>query len=198
MKLGDLLTEHNTLAAARAEHDARMAALPQSADAYQAVLPADFKLPEGWAINADDPAMAEWRKFCFEHKLSQDQFSAGIALDARQKLAQRDLVEQAVKKRDEALGQNGAVRINDLQQWMNSLAGEKTAQQLHSLLVTPEIVDFFEKTKTALSSQGVTSFNQTGRVENTSGVPEDFSKWSFEQQRAWQYANSPAQRGRAA
>jgi hypothetical protein len=172
-------------------HDARAAAVPQSADRYETALPADFSLPEGWAIDASDPTWKAGKDFAHKAGLSQDQFAglAQIYVEAQIDALQREetSITAALKARDAALGPNGPARVDALNAWFKATAAsDRVVDQLSKTLWTPDIVAHFEKIQQQLTSQGVVGFRQDGRTAGrTDGKPEGWEQMSALDQRTW-------------
>jgi hypothetical protein len=176
-------------------HDTRAALVPQTADAYQTALPADFKLPEGWYIDDADPTWRAGKDFAHKAGLSQDQFAglAQIYVEAQIDALQREetSIAAALKARDAALGPNGPARVDALNAWFKGMAdNDRVARQLAQTLWTPDIVGFFEKIQLALANQGTVSFRQDGRTQGrTDGKPEGWEQMSALDRRTWNLAN---------
>jgi hypothetical protein len=155
----------------------------------------DFHLPDGWQVNAEDPTWKAGKEFAHKNGLSQDQF-AGIArlyIQAQIDAHSRDetVLTAQLKARDEALGANGAARVDALNSWFRSMAEPKVADQLSKTLWTPDIVGFYEKIQHQLTNQGTVSFRQDGRKDGgrTDGRPEGWEQMSALDQRTWNLAN---------
>ena len=164
-------------------HDTRAAAVPQTADAYETALPADFSLPEGWAIDTSDPTWRAGKDFAHKAGLSHDQFAglAKIYVEAQIGANQREetAIAGALQARDAALGPNGAARVDALNTWFRGMAEPKVAAQLSKTLWTPDIVGFFEKIQRDLTNQGTVGFRQDGRVASrTDGQPASLRRAS--------------------
>lgn len=199
VKVKDFAAEVKTLSELKAAEDARKASLPKDAAGYKAELPKDFKFPDGWEINAADPRWEMGRKIALENGWSQDQFSKAATIMVADDLAKQEALKEAIGKRDAALGQNGPQRVDALNKSVlaaaNQLYGEKgvsVAQQVASMFVTPDIIGFLEKVMNDRASQGVASFNGTGRgdaVGRTDGRPEGYAGWSALDQRTYDLQN---------
>jgi hypothetical protein len=178
----------------KADADAHAAQVPLTADSYTTTLPADFKLPEGWSINEADPTWMAGKEFAKANSLTQDQFAGLAKLYVEQQIAAHDRNEAeiagALKTRDEALGANGAARVDALNTWFKGTFGDKVGAQLGQTLFTPDIVGAFEKIQRDLTNQGAVGFRQDGRVEaRTDGRPEGWEQMSALDQRTWNLAN---------
>lgn len=201
----DALQERFTKLSAfeKAEAD-RAAALPEKADDY-GFLPDDYKPPEGVQIDKDAPVWNLAREFAKENGWTKEQFAKNadffIRAQAESFKAQQNLITEAMKARDAALGENGAARIDGVLKGFEAIAGGDDAAkqlvgtQLKYWLNTPEQVVFAEKLLKALSDQGVTSFSASGRGGGDGEkLPDGYETMTFEQK--W---NAMVQnRGRAA
>ena len=101
----------------------------------------DFHLPDGWQVNAEDPTWKAGKEFAHKNGLSQDQF-AGIArlyIQAQIDAHSRDetVLTAQLKARDEALGANGAARVDALNTWLKAVAEPRVADQLSKTLLVP-------------------------------------------------------------
>ncbi|SDQ99571.1 hypothetical protein SAMN05519103_00345 [Rhizobiales bacterium GAS113] len=178
---------------------ARAALVPESPDKYTVALPADFKLPDGWQVNADDPAWKAGREFAHKAGLSQDQFAglARIYVENQIASAERDnaAIADMVKARDTALGANGPARVDAVNNWFKAAFDQKVADQLSKTLFTPDIVSAFEKIQLALTNQGTQAFRQDGRTQGRSdGKPEGWESWSAIDRRTWDLQQQDAKR----
>lgn len=190
LKAADLalrMTEYGELKAAA---EARRAAIPATADLYQPALPEGVKLPDGYAINPNDPRLPGLRELAHKEGWSQQQFSQVIALDmqrAQKEDADRNALITA--ERDK-LGTNAPARIDAVQNWVAGTAeSPEVAKQVNSMMVTASIVRHFERLQKALTSQGVDQL-RTGHREGQPDPNADFHKQSFPEQRMAQYARN--------
>lgn len=202
VKTDALIKSFGELSALKADLDAKTALVPATADAYALELPKDYKLPEGWVLDAESPAFKAGREFAKANGLSQEQFSglARVYVDAQvaERTANEKLITEATTARDKALGTNGPARVEALNRWFTSAFGDQVGKQLGNTLFTPDIVGAFEKLMTATVSQGLTSFVQTGRTGGRSdGKPENWDQMSPVDRRAYYHQqNLDAAKGR--
>lgn len=174
---------------AKKADDERRAALPKTAAEYKTELSADFELPDGWEIAANDPRWAAAKEIAHKHGLSQEALSAFATAAIKNDIAHHDALTEAAKARDASLGANGGARIEALNTFFKGAFGDKVGAQLSTTLFSKDIVEAFEKMQGALASQGVTSFSGIGRQgEPPAGQIQGYEKMSFEQRRAAQDA----------
>lgn len=118
VKLPDLVKDFGPLATLKAEHDARMAAVPAKSDDYKLDLAKDYKLPDGvkWEWDEKNPLLAQAREFAKASGLSQDQFSALTTMFVSAKVGDKLAMDKMMSEGDAAeklkLGANATVRID--------------------------------------------------------------------------------------
>lgn len=200
-KIDELGKSFKELSDFKAATEAQKAALPDAAEKYEVKLPDEFQMPDGWTVNADDPAWKAGREFAHKNGLSQEQFSSMAALYIEQQIAAKTandaLVTQAVAARDKALGSNGAQRVDALNTWFKAEFGEQVGTQLGHALFTPEIVGAFEQIQKTLVTQGISGFaggsgrQQEGRAD---GKPENWDSMSAVDRRTWNLQQAAEQK----
>lgn len=144
--------DFNALVAFKAEHDANLAQVPDSADKYEVKLPQDFKLPDGFKlpegqeaiIDADDPRVAAAREYAHANKFSQAQFEGLIALGAQADIAEMSRLSTAVEEQRTQLGSKAQERINAVTTWLGAKLGGELADALVPLMYTSKSVQAFE------------------------------------------------------
>lgn len=175
----------------RAAEESRLLALPKSPDEYKLDLPKEWKAPEGveFQLDANDPLFKQARDFAHRNKLSQDEFSAGIALLASSKVADAATIKTAREAEIAKLGTNGPARVTAITTWMDA----KGYGALKPMLVTADMVSTFEKLMR--DTQGGSSFSQQHRDTPANGTKiEGYDKMNFAQRRAAQDAAAAAKR----
>jgi len=194
LKTADWAKSYEELRQAKAEIDARKAQIPAQADLYKPELPKDLKIPEGMGeVNPDDPLYLAVRQMAHEEGWTQGQFTRAIGEYAKIEAAKHEALQAAVKQRDEALGANGAQRVDALNKRFVAAFGEDVGKQFSQTLFTPAIITGFEKVFEALSRQGVQKFSAIGReaVEGrTDGRPDNWNDMSAMDRRHWNLTNS--------
>ncbi|HMI40756.1 MAG TPA: hypothetical protein VK485_05955 [Sphingomicrobium sp.] len=179
---GEDLKKHFDAEAARGD-------TPAEAKDYKTTLPEGFKAPEGaelpagYEFNEADPFLQAFRKIAKDTGMSQKQFSAALSVEA----TRAGFVQSQLRARDAALGENAQTRLGDLATWMDASFDQKTSGQLKAVLYSPEVVKAFESMKKSLTSQGVGSFNASGREapEANDGKPAEWGKMSNVDKRTW-------------
>lgn len=156
---GDYKSERvKQLAESDASERARRDGLPKSAAEYKPDLPADVKLPEGAKINVEDPRFKALQETAHAEGWSQKAFSKAIALEVQRVTTEAATISAAIKARDEALGPNGTARVDAITAFAKTIApDDKVAGELAKMLVTPGIIETFERIQAALGAQGITA-----------------------------------------
>lgn len=139
--------DFNALIARDAEHSARIAQVPESADKYEFKLPHDFKFPDGIEvkdgeipINADDPRVAAARDFALANQFSQAQFEGLVAMGVNLDLAEQAALKGALAKEAEKLGARGNDRIAAVKAWVGAkLPGDQAEALLGALYNAKQI-----------------------------------------------------------
>lgn len=190
VKLEDLVKSQAELSAFKAEADKRAGLVPESADKYEAVLPKDFNLPDGWVINPEKPLWKAGREFAKANGLTQEQFSGLAKLYVEGQIAEKAQSDgelaAMVAARDKALGANGPSRVEALNNWFGANFDEKVAKQLSQTLFTPDIVSAFERIQLAMTTQGIVNLSDGGRAQGRNdGRPENWETMSAVDRRTW-------------
>lgn len=163
VKTAEFTTHIGELAALKAQQDARLAALPKDAAGYEFKLPADFKAPDGWALDEKHTLLAPWRAYAHKHQLSQDQFSAGVQMMAEAQIASNAASKAAYDAELKKLGATATMRVTASQTWLSSIVGAEQASRLLGLLETAGDFEAIEKLQLASSNQGAARPNGNGR-----------------------------------
>ena len=169
----------------------RKLTLPQTEDAYQVALPADFTPPQGveFKFNPNDPAIPLARKFAKEAGLTQDQFSKLTGVWAQAKIAEEMTVRSAIASELSKLGASGTPRVTAVQQFLNAKLGADLGAALNSNLFTAKQVLAFEKLIDVFTTQGASSpANGRTPAGTPAGKIEGYENMTFEQRRAAQEA----------
>jgi hypothetical protein len=196
VKFEDLGREIAGLRTIRAEREAMRAGVPEKPDGYAIALPADFKMPDGveFSVAEDDPVVPLVREFAHKHGLSQEALSELVAVKARADLAQGEQVKAMLGRQIEALGPNGANRINAVQDWLSGRLGE-SGQHLVGSLVTAAQVQAYEALMRQFSGAGVPPLNRSGFEQKSAISDEDYAAMSpYERVNAARKANAASAR----
>ena len=193
VKFPELLAKFNELGAAKAEADARKAAVPEKADGYQLVMPEDFKLPEGWELKPGDPMTVAAREFAHKSGLTQAEFSQLSKIYVQQEIARNDEMIAANKASIAALGANGTQRVTEVLSFIDKTAASpEAARQVKAMLVSKEAVEWAEGLMKSASASGP-GFTARGREEGRKdGRPDSYDKWSAIDRRTFDLAQLPA------
>lgn len=173
----------------------RKADTPEKPTDYGFELPADYKLPDNTSIDKESPLWDALRDRAHKHGLTRAEFreTAAEFVNAMA-TAQKKAVEAFKTQQSELfkqLGDNGSARVEALEKWMKGAFGEQVGGQLRQAIFTPDIAKAFEQIQRALTDQGVTSFNQSGREAGRGdGKPEGWDTMSALDKRHWQLEQS--------
>lgn len=171
----------------RSAEESRRLTLPQSPDAYELKLPADFKPPEGveFKFNVDDPLLARAREFAQKRGLDQEGFSEMLSLYAAVQVQDAATIQAAKQAEIQKLGVNGPARVDAVQRWLKSVGGEDAAALVGVLDYAPVAgtVKALEGLMKKFSSQGSGSFNHSHREQPEAGKIAGYEGMSFEQKR---------------
>lgn len=184
MKDEAALSAHfNQILARDAAAQSKVLSLPQTADAYKAELPADFKAPEGvpFSFNEADPLLAQARTIAHELGIPQEGFSKLLGLYAGAQVQTAQQVAAAKNAEVAKLGATGPARIDALDTFFKSYLGEAEGKTLMSRMFTAGDVAVAEKLVAKISNQGGAQFRQTGREPPTQQgkvSEEQFAKMS--------------------
>lgn len=148
-KTGFKAQDYNDLVAFKADRDAALAQVPDSADKYEAKLPATFKMPEGvkeedFAFDANDPRISLLREVAHSKQWSQADFEevlvAGINMDIAQN---KEMAEAAAGERDK-LGSRAKDRVTAVTTFLDAKIGPELAGSLRGMMFTAKQVEAFE------------------------------------------------------
>jgi hypothetical protein len=194
IKVGDAEfteTELQELAAFKATEAVRKMALPPAPENYELMLPADLALPEGvsFEFQTEDPILGpvikQAQAFAHANGFTQDQFSGMMGLYAASQAHEQATLRSYHAAEVTKLGPAGSARVDAVTTWMNATVGADHAKALQSMLVTAKIVEGFEKL--IQKSIGGGGFSQQHRESQQIGpTGEEFSSWSFAEQREFQ------------
>ena len=189
--------------ASHAERQVTQASLPKDPNGYEVRLPQNFTPPEGmeFQINANDPALAEFRALAHRRGLDQSAFEEALGVFASTKVAELQRTNAA---RDAERGKLGAAvdqRIQNIETWLTARVGDKANVMVATLKQYPvaATVEALEGLMRAFSSQGSHGVTQSGREgqEDPGKIP-GYENMSFTQKRAAQMQQAfggPSSRG---
>jgi hypothetical protein len=162
--------------------------VPAQPDLYKPDLPKDLKLPVEMEIKTSDPLYLAVRDMAHAKGWTQDDFSQAIGAYAKIEADKHQAIQNAIKARDEALGQNGPQRVEELNKWFAATFGPEVGAQFRETLYTTGIIKGFEQVKDALTRQGVKTFSGLGReaVEGRGdGLPDNWDRLDSTSKREW-------------
>lgn len=162
VKTQEFATHIGELAAIKAQHDARVAALPKDAAGYQIAPPEDFKIPEGWALDENHPLAAPVRAIAHKHQLPQEAVSDFVQAYSEAQIAAKKRDDEARAAEVAKLGTNGTQRVTASMTFWKSFGGEHGAGLFDHELTAGQY-EVLEKAQAAISSQGGAAYNNSGR-----------------------------------
>lgn len=143
------------------ELDGRRGALPKSAAEYKPDLPDGVKLPEGAKIDLEDGRFKALQEIAHTEGWTQKAFSKALGIELKRVQDHDATIAAAIKTRNEALGPNGASRVDAITMFARTIAPtDRAADDIAKMLVTPGIIETFERIQTALGSQGIAALSR--------------------------------------
>lgn len=139
LKSGDLVEAFRTM---KAEQEARLADVPKEGESYDLALPADFKVPEGLAveIKADDPLWADFQQIARDAGLPKGEFGKFVGAFAKYQIAQQEADVAAYVEGKASLGANADTRIKAVEDFLKANLPATHAEALgHSLVQSPAL-----------------------------------------------------------
>ncbi len=143
LKVGDLVSELRDLQTKAAE---RAEGVPAEGEAYDLALPADFAVPEGYAveIKADDPLWADFQTIAREAGLPKGDFGKFVGAFARYQIAAQQADVEAFVSEKAALGANADTRITAAESYLKANLPTKQAEALGRALISADGVQALE------------------------------------------------------
>jgi hypothetical protein len=168
-------TEIADLLKFKGETELRKAAVPGDPSGYKIEMPADTVMPPGfeWKFNEADPALAVARNWAHKNGLTQPQFAELLGQYAAMEAGKEAQFRNSMKGEVDKLGVNGPVRITALQTWLRGTIGDDLTKSLTAGLFSERQVSALEKLALKFANQGVASFRQDGREQQTRGYSEE-------------------------
>ncbi|WP_407976104.1 hypothetical protein ACJKIH_03000 [Brucella pseudogrignonensis] len=141
--------DYNDLVAFKADRDAALAQVPDSADKYEAKLPATFKIPEGvkeedFAFDANDPRISLLREVAHSKQWSQADFEEVLAAGINMDIAQNKEMAEAAAGEREKLGSRAKDRVTAVTTFLDAKIGKDLAGSLRGMMFTAKQVEAFE------------------------------------------------------
>lgn len=143
--------------------EARKAALPKDPTGYEFKLPAEAKLPDGFALDDKHALVQPWRDYALANGLTQDQFALGVKMWTDHQVKEETDFRQFKADQRKALGANGDARATALRTWLTGITGEDISKQMMDLAVSKPQFEALEKIMTAFTSQGGSTYRGSGR-----------------------------------
>jgi hypothetical protein len=150
----------------QAQEDLRRATVPQTAEAYEAKLPADLKLPGGqqFRIDASDPSLVPARNLAHSKGWSQQDFSDALGIFASHLAGQEFQLAERSRAELAKVGANAPQRVDAAGRWLDGFLGTADAAPVKATMVTNSHLVFIEKIMKQFETQGVGSFSQSHRA----------------------------------
>jgi len=141
--------DYNDLVAFKADRDAALAQVPDSADKYEARLPATFKLPEGvaegeYTLDTNDSRISLLREVAHSKQWSQADFEQVLAMGIEMDIAQGKEMAEAAAGEREKLGSRAKERVTAVTTFLEAKIGKELAGTLRGMLFTAKQVEAFE------------------------------------------------------
>lgn len=189
--------EHVNAQTARiAAEESKRLTLPQTPEAYQAALPADFKAPEGikFEFEQNDPLLAQAKAIAHELGIPQEGFSRLLGLYAGARVGEAAQVATARTAEVAKLGPTGPARVDAIGTFFKATLGESEGAQLLSRLFTASDVQIAEKLVAKFASQGAGGFSQQHRDVTAAGkvTAEQYEKMSYSEKKDYAAKHSQA------
>jgi hypothetical protein len=150
LQIGEMLLSQDdirTLMQTKAEADLRRTQIPATAEAYEAKLPEAFKIPEGMTFHfdANNPALADARRWAHANGLSQQQFGELLSFYASTQVADHQMMSAAAQKQLEFLGPNATARVSAIETFIRGFAGDALGGALRQSIFSAKQVLAWEK-----------------------------------------------------
>jgi hypothetical protein len=169
----------------QAQEDLRRATVPASAEAYEAKLPADLKLPAGqqYKFDVNDPSLVAARNLAHAKGWSQQDFSEALGIFASHIAGQEAQIAERSRAEIAKAGVNAPQRVDAVGKWITAEVGEADARPIRATIVTDAHLRFYERLMQKAETQGVGSFSQSHRAAPEDNKIPGYENMSFEQRR---------------
>lgn len=144
LKAGDLAVAYRDLAAA---NTARLADVPAADASYDLALPADFKVPDGFAveIKADDPLWADVAEIGKAEGITKAAHAKLVGAFAKYQIASQEADVSAFVAEKTKLGANADVRIKAAETYLGANLRADEAEALGGALISEAGVRALER-----------------------------------------------------
>lgn len=159
LKAGDLAVAYRDMKAA---NEARLADVPAADASYDLALPADFVVPEGFAVEIakDDPLWADFQSIARDAGLPKGEFGKFIGAFAKYQIAAQQADVDTFVAEKTKLGANADTRIKAAETYLGANLKADEAQALGGALTSEAGVRALERL-IALKSGPVAATNTT-------------------------------------
>jgi transcriptional regulator with XRE-family HTH domain len=177
--------EIETMMQRQAQEDLRAATRPASAEAYEAKLPADLKLPGGqtYTFDQNDPSLIAARNLAHAKGWSQQDFSEALGIFASHIAGQEAQLAERARAEIAKAGANAPQRVDAVGKWLDGFMGTKDAAPIRATICTESHLRFMEAVMSKITSQGVPNFSTSHRVPPDDAKIPGYENMSFEQRR---------------
>lgn len=148
-----------------AAEDVKALSRPQTPEAFELKLPAEFVPPVGiqFTIDETNQIYSQARAWALKHGLTQEAFSEGLALIAGDRVGTAQQNETARQAEIAKLGPAAVARVTAVETWLAGQIGGSEARQLMTRLALATDIQHFEKLVTKVTRQGAAPFSAGGR-----------------------------------
>jgi hypothetical protein len=169
----------------QAQDDLRAATRPASAEAYEAKLPADMKLPGDmtYAFDQNDPSLIAARNLAFDRGWSQRDFSDALGIFASHIAGEQAVLAERSRAEVAKAGVSAPARVDAVSRFIRAEMGDDAAKPILATIVTHSHLQFYEKIMNKIASQGAASFSQSHRAAPENSPIPGYENMSFEQKR---------------
>jgi hypothetical protein len=179
----------------QSREDLRRATIPPSAEAYEAKLPDNLKLPgnQQFRVDANDPSFVAARNLAHAKGWSQQDFSEALGIFASHIAGQEAQLAERSRAEIAKAGVNAPQRVDAVTRWIRGEVGDTDAKPIISTIVTDAHLRFYERMMQKAEQH--IGFSQKHRVapDADSRIP-GYEGMSFEQRRFAQDQMNAARR----
>jgi hypothetical protein len=204
IRVGDVeytQAELREMAAFKAESDLRKAQVPATPRDYKIELPKDFVFPPGveFKFAAEDDTikgagLQAAREWAHKQGFSQGQFSQMLSVYATAQSNEALMIGRAAAREREALGVNGASRVNAIALWLKAHYPEALRPVLATLATKSQVEMFEDMIGRRINSGGGSNFSARREPPSTGISDAEYEAMSYGQKVAYaQQATARAQ-----
>lgn len=181
LKLDALLDAHSQTQTKLGELESRFATVPDSPDKYEAtvdavkaLLPADIKLPEDFALLPNDhPVMVGGKKLAHELGIPAADFPKLVAFEVQRQVGEANELTEAAAAQRTLLGEKADARISAVETWLKGRVGEEHARHMNAMLFSAKHIEAFESLIKQFGTGGAPPLNRTGQEPGKPGLSDE-------------------------